>query len=241
MQAAPPRERASAGPAPTLAQLAAQLDAAGPPATALQAQQAQQDQQSEQALALQQAAPARLQRFNLFAEEEEAAAAAKRANPEMEVRFEGLWYGPHADAVLRGGRTLAALPNWRGLPSYCFCAPPSANLVQPSRCTQAARVAAPARLAVCFAGRAPPTARQALTVLSGCADAACAGGAAGRAAAAGQPRHADQRCALRRAVPLCAQAAWQRGAALVGGEASSWPCCRCRPWCATPPVSFPSA
>lgn len=86
-----PRERASAGPAPTLAQLAAQLDAAGAPAAALQAQQQQQgSQEGQHALAMQQAAPAKLQRFNLFAEEEEAAAAAKRANPENEVGRAGV-------------------------------------------------------------------------------------------------------------------------------------------------------
>lgn len=79
------RERTTAGPAPTLAQLAAQLD--GPAAT----QQGQAGEEQALAVAAAQAAGSggKLQRFNLFAEEEEAAAAAKRKNPEAEVREKG--------------------------------------------------------------------------------------------------------------------------------------------------------
>ena len=79
---------AAAGPPPSLAQLAAQLDAPNPLQQEILAagrggdggQQALSDQQQQQE---QQQAGGRLERFNLFAEEE--ALAAKRKNPEVEV------------------------------------------------------------------------------------------------------------------------------------------------------------
>ncbi len=75
---------AAAGPPPSLAQLAAQLDAPNPlqqailDAGAADSQHALADQQQEQ-----EQQGGRLERFNLFAEEE--ALAAKRKNPEVEV------------------------------------------------------------------------------------------------------------------------------------------------------------
>ena len=74
----PRAQPAPSGPPPTLAQLAAQLDAPAPQ------QQQLVPAGGEQALAVQaQQQGGKLQRFSLFAEEE--ALAAKRKNPEAEV------------------------------------------------------------------------------------------------------------------------------------------------------------
>ena len=159
---------ADAGPPPSLAQLAAQLDAAPPPQQQRQPQE--QAALAEQQSAGQQGRSQKLQRFNLFADEEAAALAAARKNPEAEASA-----GLQGQAGARGPRPFlaaAAAAHCRRLHALLLPQPP-AHAPPPKRGRNRRRAAQPPR----------PVIR--------------AGGAAGGAAAARQPADPDQRRSLR--------------------------------------------